>query len=336
MPKLSLAEETVPPGEAQHIDSLRERLGRKIVDDAAGGMMRRDVHVKMHCLVKAEFIVEPNLPEAFRIGVFREPATFKALIRFSNSDGSIKPDKSRDIRGMAIKLMNVPGEKILKDARHEQTQDFVLISCPVFPAADVKKFDQIAAAILGSAWAKLRFFITNPRVVWILLKTMKKFANPLQIRYFSTTPYLFGDRAVKYSATPLFITPDRIPVAPSDDYLRLAIANQLKDGEAVFDFAVQLQTDAEAMPIEDPRVEWPETVSPFHKVATIRILQQDCDNDQVAAYGENLSFTPWHALPEHRPLGGINRARKVIYETISKRRHEHNREPRTEPDDWKW
>lgn len=336
MPKLSLAEETVPPGEAQHIDSLCERLGRKIVDDAAGGMMRRDVHVKMHCLVKAEFIVEPNLPEAFRIGVFREPATYKALIRFSNSDGSIKPDKSRDIRGMAIKLMNVPGEKILKEARHEQTQDFVLISCPIFPAADVKKFDQIAAAILGSAWAKLRFFITNPRVVWILLKTMKKFANPLQIRYFSTTPYLFGDQAVKYSATPLFIRPDQIPVAPSDDYLRLAIANQLRDGEAVFDFAVQLQTDAEAMPIEDPRVEWPESVSPFHKVATIRILQQDCDNDQVAAYGENLSFTPWHALPEHRPLGGINRARKVIYETISKRRHEHNREPRTEPDDWQW
>ena len=69
MPSLSLAEETIPSGEAQHIESLRERLSQKVVDDAAGGMMRRDVHVKMHCLVKAEFIVEPNLPEAFRIGL---------------------------------------------------------------------------------------------------------------------------------------------------------------------------------------------------------------------------------------------------------------------------
>jgi hypothetical protein len=65
-------------------------------------------------------------------------------------------------------------------------------------------------------------------------------------------------------------------------------------------------------------------------------MQQDCDSKQQAIYGDNLSFTPWHALPEHRPLGGINRARKVIYEAISKRRHEHNREPRTEPVDWEW
>ena len=334
MPKLSLAEENKPADEKLQIESLRKRLSQKIVDDAAGGTMRRDVHVKMHCLVNAEFTVEPELPEAFRIGVFKEPVTYKALIRFSNSDGSIKPDKRRDIRGMAIKLMDVPGEKILEAEEHEQTQDFILISCPIFPAADVKKFDQVVAAILGSAFAKLKFFLTNPRVVWILIKTMKKFANPLQIRYFSTTPYLFGTQAVKYSATPLFMKPDKIPVAPSDDYLRLAIANQLSNGEAIFDFSVQLQTDAEAMPIEDPRVEWPESLSPFLKVATIRIMQQDCDSNRQAIYGENLSFTPWHALPEHRPLGGINRARKVIYATISKLRHANNREPRVEPDDW--
>jgi hypothetical protein len=336
MSKLALAEEKKPSDEGQHIESLRIRLLKKIADDAGDGRMHRDVHVKMHCLVKAEFIVEPNLPEAFRIGVFAKPRTYKALIRFSNSDGSIKPDRKPDIRGMAIKLLDVPGTKLLKDEEHEKTQDFILISCPVFPAADVKKFDGIVAAILGGVWAKLRFFITNPRVIWILAKTMKKFANPLQIRYFSTTPYRFGTHAVKYSATPLFATPDRIPDAPSDDYLRLAIVNQLQNGEAIFDFGVQLQTDAEAMPVEDPRVEWPETMSPFRKLATIRILQQDCDSTQQAIYGDNLSFTPWHALPEHRPLGGINRARKVIYEAISRRRHEHNREPRKEPVDWEW
>jgi hypothetical protein len=334
MPTRSLAEETIPPDEALHIESLRKRLLQKIADDAGDGRMHRDVHVKMHCLVKAEFIIEPNLPEAFRIGVFEEPRTYKALIRFSNSDGSIKPDRKPDIRGMAIKLLDVPGTKLLKAEEHEETQDFILISCPIFPTADVKKFDRIVAAILGGVWAKLKFFIANPRVIWILAKTMKKFANPLQIRYFSVTPYLFGTHAVKYSATPLFTTPDRIPDAPSDDFLRLAIANQLQNGEAIFEFGVQLQTDAEAMPVEDPRVEWPESMSPFRKLATIRILQQDCDSKQQAIYGDNLSFTPWHALPEHRPLGGIKRARKVVYEAISKRRHEHNREPRTEPVDW--
>jgi hypothetical protein len=49
------------------------------------------------------------------------------------------------------------------------------------------------------------------------------------------------------------------------------------------------------------------------------------------ALGEQLSSTPWHALPEHRPLGSINRARRVVYDAVSKYRHEQNNEPRREP-----
>lgn len=336
MSKLELAQETTAKDEAQYIQAVVDRFQAMIEREAGDGMMRRDAHVKMHCLVKAEFIVEPNLPEEFRVGLFEQPKTYHAWVRFSNSDGTIKADKSRDVRGMAIKVMGVPGAKILEQEKNEKTQDFILISCPTFPAENIREFDKLAAAVNGSVLAKLRYFPTHWGVVRFLVRYMRKFANPLQIRYFSTTPYLFGAHAVKYCATPLVIEADEIPRAPSDDYLRLAIANQLQSGEAVFDFSIQLQTDAETMPIEDPRVEWSESVSPFRKVATIRILQQDCDNDRHAAYGENLSFTPWHALPEHRPLGGINRARKVIYETISKRRHEHNRQPRTEPEDWEW
>jgi hypothetical protein len=235
---------------------------------------------------------------------------------------------------MAIKVMGVPGEKILADEKDAQTQDFILISSRTFPAESVKKFNELAAAVNGSIFAKLRYFPLHWGVVRFLLKYMRKFPNPLQIRYFSTTPYMFGSNAVKYSATPLFTTPDPFPVAPSDDYLRLAIANQLREEEAIFDFSVQLQTDAETMPIEDPRAEWSELMSPLRKVATVRILQQECDSDRQAMFGENLSFTPWHALPEHRPLGGINRARKEIYETISTLRHDHNRVPREEPTGW--
>jgi hypothetical protein len=159
-------------------------------------------------------------------------------------------------------------------------------------------------------------------------------ASPSPFRYFTSTPYLFGSNAVKYSAIPQIKTPDTIPDSPSDDYLRLAMVKQLKDGEALFDFAVQLQTDADAMPIEDARREWPESMSPFRKVATIRILQQEFDNHKHRNFGENLSFTPWHALPEHRPLGSLNRARKVVYGVISMFRHEHSRVPMKEPSSW--
>jgi hypothetical protein len=39
------------------------------------------------------------------------------------------------------------------------------------------------------------------------------------------------------------------------------------------------------------------------------------------AFVENLSWNPWNALSEHRPLGGINRARKVVYEDSALLRH---------------
>ena len=92
---------------------------------------------------------------------------------------------------------------------------------------------------------------------------MKKYANPLQIRYWSTTPYRLGTNAVKYSAIPHVHARDEIPANPGDDFLREAMIRQLATGDALFDFTVQLQISAETMPIEDPGKAWDETVSPF-------------------------------------------------------------------------
>ena len=103
---------------------------------------------------------------------------------------------------------------------------------------------------------------------------------------------------------------------------------QLSGDEARFDFSVQVQTDSLMMPVEDPTVDWG---APYQKVATIRIPPQEFDTPERNTFGENLSFTPWHSLPEHRPLGGINRAREAIYRAISKQRHELNGVPRREP-----
>jgi len=75
-------------------------------------------------------------------------------------------------------------------------------------------------------------------------------------------------------------------------------------------------------------------LSPFVKVATVHIPPQNFDTPAQNEYGDNLSFNPWHCLPVHRPLGGINRARKIIYETMSKYRHARNSAPRDEPTGW--
>ncbi|MFZ2649311.1 MAG: catalase family protein [Burkholderiaceae bacterium] len=334
MAALKLAEETIEPDESTWVKGLVARFKDEAIKNHPSGVMHRGAHAKPHGLVKAEFTVQAGLAPLWRVGIFKEPKTYQAWIRFSNSEGKRQPDKKRDVRGMAIKLLGVPGEKILEQEKTEQSQDFILISSNVFVTRGVRESDELAQALFGGMLAKLWYLLTHWVTLWLLVKVLRRCADPLQIRYFSCTPYLFGSHAVKYSAIPRIDTPGAIPEDAHDDYLRQALVKRLKEGEVQFDFAVQLQTDAVAMPIEDPRREWSEALSPFHKLATIRILQQDCDSAEQRSFGQNLSFSPWHSLPEHRPLGGVNRARKVVYEALSTFRHERNQAPRKEPLGW--
>jgi hypothetical protein len=108
----------------------------------------------------------------------------------------------------------------------------------------------------------------------------------------------------------------------------------LARGDAVFDFCVQFQRDEACMPIDDPFRPWSLALSPPRKLATVRILPQVFDTDAIRSYGENLSFTPWHCLPEHLPLGALNRTRRAVYDTLSTYRRERNLAPRAEPTGW--
>jgi hypothetical protein len=103
---------------------------------------------------------------------------------------------------------------------------------------------------------------------------------------------------------------------------------------ASFDLMVQLRTRPDAMPIEDPTVIWDKGAAPFVPVASITTPEQSFDSPEQNAFCENLSFTPWHCIDAHRPLGGINRVRRVVYEAISRLRHDLNGAPRREPTDF--
>ena len=82
------------------------------------------------------------------------------------------------------------------------------------------------------------------------------------------------------------------------------------------------------MPVEDPTVEW--TSDPIH-VATISVYPQTFDSPQQMAFVENGVWSPWHHLPDHRPLGGINRARKPVYADSSSLRRQTNAVTPSEP-----
>jgi hypothetical protein len=87
------------------------------------------------------------------------------------------------------------------------------------------------------------------------------------------------------------------------------------------------------MPLDNATVAWSERHSPFVKVATVRLLKQSLSAAGITerlTFSEHLSFTPWHTLA-HEPLGSINQARRIVYETISTLRHEMNGKGRQEP-----
>jgi hypothetical protein len=288
----------------------------------------RGQHPKSHGTVWAEFTVAPNLPENLRVGIFKQPGkTYPAWIRFSNA--SATDDTKPGGHGMAIKLMNVAGEKVLKQEKTAATQDFVLLDHPVFFIRNSNDFAEFFTA-LAEGGSPTKFFATHAQeAATAQAMQQKQIVNPLVSKYWSTTPYQFGDTAVKYAVVPTSPVTGELGTTPN--YLRSALSDYLQEQDALFDFLIQVQTDGETTPIEDPTVEWREQDAPLQKVATIRIPRQVFDTAEQNAFDEALSFTPWHSLPEHQPLGSINRARQAVYQATSEQRHQETEAAMEEP-----
>ena len=327
-----LGRETIPDDEKEDIAKL-QALQKFLMEKDPTLKGHRGQHPKQHGCVLATFTVADGLSDELKYGLFRKPATYRAVIRYSN--GESFDDTKPDVHGMAIKLVGVKGDKASDDER--ETQDFVLADSEVFFMKNVKNVLAFAQARIKSAGPP-----PNPEAMAIFAKDhhdeaklaekarSRVVGNPLRVQFWSTTPYQLGSGAVKYTTRPR--DPESSPATPgtTPGYLRDAMVERLSKGKdpVVFDFLVQRQSDPDGEPIEDPTVEWK---APAVKVATITIEPQGFSATEQLEFCENLSFNPWHALAEHRPLGGINRARKPIYVMSTDLRHAVRKTAGTEP-----
>ena len=296
-------------------------LRRKMARDYAKGGTLRDAHPKTLGLLRGTFRIEPGLPAALRVGLFERPRSFRCWVRLSSSSGTVQSDAVPDARGVAIKLLAPRGKGATAGA--ELGQDFVLLDSPVMPLGTVALFRDAVYYTIESTPLLLaaKFAATGHAGALLgLLKLRGTPTSPLDIRYWSTTPYRFGPgRAVKYSLRPTSRHRSRKPAKPGESYLTVVMQAHLDGREATFDFCVQLQQPG--MPIEDAAQRWDEAKSPFLKVATLHLPIQKFRTARRARQAEALSFSPAHALPEHTPLGGLNRARGRIYAALSRFRH---------------
>lgn len=294
---------------------------------ALGQSTTRDAHPKHHGLVQATVTVASDLPDALRHGLFAEPATFQAYVRFSNGrpTPTLPPDAAPDVRGLAIKLLGVPGAKEAKDEEH--THDFILASHPVFFVPDVHAYVDF-----------LKLSTLNEKVQNYpeLIKSFRSFENPLTIRYFSQTPYALGPLVVKYvvqpiepvEQPPIVLSPEQIAARPPN-YLRDAMAAHLSSRPAKLALSIQLAPDPAAEQVDDATRFW--NSAPI-QVATISIPVQQFSRPANDHLAETLSFSPWHCLHEHRPLGSVNLARRRVYREASVLRHANRSVPVKEPD----
>jgi hypothetical protein len=332
--------ETVPAGEAAAIARVQEMIEDMVRDQARqDGHATRDAHAKAHGCAKATFEVLGGIRPDLAVGVFARPRQIKAWVRFSNGSGRSQNDAEGDGRGMAIKLLDVEGEKLMADERDAKTQDFVMINHPTFFVRDAATYVDFQRAVTSGNVLSFFFPGLNPlnwrnhELSQMRALLAREISTPLGTPYFSMTPYAHGDsKQIKYSVAPVVAVAAQPRIGTN--FLGENLARQLRelgdDQTFQFDFRVQPRAGS-GMPIEDPTVEWLESASAPITVARVTIRKQEIATAARREFCENLSMTPWHSLPEHRPLGGINRVRKVVYQRVSQLRHEINGVPRAEP-----
>jgi hypothetical protein len=319
--------------ETRLIEEMESILQEKMELDYDEGSTVRDAHPKCLGLAKANFTVVADIPEHLQVGIFKSPKTYKSWIRFSNASGQVKSDKEKDFRGLAIKLLGVTGDRF--NDNEQQTQDFLLMSHPTMPLGTVKLFRD--AVYYSIKWNPLilvmkLLFTGNAAILKTLKRGKKNDASLFDLNYWSTTPYAFGDSKVKYKIVPTNDQKSQLPAKLTDDYLTQDMVQKLQTKSTTFDFYIQEFKDENTTPIEDAAVEWSEQDSPFIKVAQIEIPVQTLDTKERFNLAEVFSFSPANALLEHKPIGGLNRARIRIYNNLSRFRHARNTKSQLEPE----
>lgn len=334
---LGLAEERAQPDEEAHLDDIIASFTAQMPRLWKPGHVERGGNTKTHGIVRAEFVVRDDLPEHMRRGIFAEPHTYRAWVRYSGPG----PYVTRDIddvgfMSMSIKIMGVPGPKLLDDEK--STQDLLGVSTPTFVTPNTRANAELQRWSYKNA--QIFYFLNFKRETHILDSIMqllwtKTQSSPLEGDYFSCVPYLLGEgQAMQYSFRPRLTKRTRVPRLPRrppDNYLRDAMVATLARQDVEFDILLQLQTDPFRMPIENNAVLWPTKLSPRVPAAVLRIPKQTFDSPEQLAFARVLSYNPWHCIPQHRPLGNQSRARKRMYSELSRLRQQMNAVEHYEP-----
>lgn len=326
-------EECITDDEAQQIQRATDNF-INVIKVTQTDYAARGAHAKGHACVKAYFTVNDDIDPQLQHGIFAAPGErYKSWIRFSNGSSNMakSDDTAKDSRGMAIKLLNIADNS-------PQTQEFLAHNSPAFFSVDLEDYNQLVESS-----DKTHYFLSgyNPfkwriRELTHVIDTLAPPPySPIWDEYFSNTAYKLGHHNIKFMTKSCSaVIKQRTDQQTDANFLQTTLARELADNAACMQFLVQLQDTDKLMPIEDPSVLWKEEDSPFIAVATINIVQQQFNSPAQQQFCEDLSFSPWNSLDAHRPIGALNRVRKIVYQASSDYRHKANNTEIPQQLDW--
>jgi catalase len=284
------------------------------------GNYRRTFHFPTIGCVDGTFDVRADLPTMFQKGIFKPGISYPAFIRFSGFDQEVQNPAGGDTKGLAVKLFNVPGRKMLPGFETDTHFDIVNNAAPVFTFSNETGF---AAGVMsrtqlcgGGDACRSRFGTFYPADAARSAAEHKNNTvdSVLKMPYYGISPYKFGldplpAFAVKYRWFPCTgVNPAINYTGATADYLTIDMTQRLAATAYCFWFQLQVQKDPCLHPINDFGVEWLETDTPYITVATLNIPAQvvQTDNNNTC---KHTAMNAWRVIEDHRPIGSINRAR---------------------------
>ncbi len=258
----------------------------------------------------ASLRIDRILPVELAVAHFHPGDSLPAFLRLSNASHQPQPDSAPDIRGLDIRLLLPRGN----------AHDLMFTNTPTAIVRDAKQFlayflashsdpDQLLARLAARLGAREAGRIAQR------LKASFRLCGSLACECFwSCGPLLWGDKPVRLKLTPLSAAaPARLP--KGDDGLRVEWANRLADGDIEFRLALQQYVNETHTPIEDAAAEWKERIARPIEIATLIIPRQDVSGHAARDQRkmESLEWDPWNGPPQFRPLGSLNRLRRLLF-----------------------
>jgi hypothetical protein len=310
-------QERITPGEELRFAGYARQFAEIQARRSAVWGPGRTLHRKQITAAHGILEVLDGLPAFCKQGMFEQPGEYDVWVRLSNGGLDRAQDRVPDIRGFSLRVLGVEGESALGRGP-AASQDFTLINQETFGFCSSGEFVEFVVAASRGKSALLKHLFQ--RYGWLgaarqLGRMIKAAAKPFSgfatESFFSAVPMANGPYAVRMQLVPA--DANGRPAARARKAFAADFAGRLARQALHWDLQLQFFSSEELTPIENPSVNWP---TPYSTVARLMLPPQSIQSEAgqtLARQVEAAVFDPWHALAAHRPLGEVQRARKVVY-----------------------